>query len=273
MSHPGLDLNALRALRAARHDTSLLRTRVQAHLEAHDGYLAFSAGKDSLVVLDLARRVEPFVPVVFFDSGLEFPETYRYLDDLQQRWRLNLQVLPAQTPLIEILVTDGSWDHKAAEYPSPDIFDALIGQPSRSAHQAHGPGELWGVRAAESPGRRAAYATALSSTPCCSCCTTDLNRRSLHGGVIRRKDGTVAFGPIWDWTDDQVWAHIARHDLPLNPVYAKLRRLGADPRSLRISHLVDADHLEHGRICWLKRGWPDLYERLHQALPRIDEYL
>ncbi|MFC9357445.1 phosphoadenosine phosphosulfate reductase family protein [Rhodococcus sp. NPDC057014] len=28
-----------------------------------------SSGKDSLVVLDLARRVEPDVPVVFFDSA------------------------------------------------------------------------------------------------------------------------------------------------------------------------------------------------------------
>ena len=42
--------------------------RMDAHLAAHDRYAA-SSGKDSLVVLDLARRVEPDVPVVFFDSA------------------------------------------------------------------------------------------------------------------------------------------------------------------------------------------------------------
>ncbi len=37
-------------------------TRIEAHLAAHGGYVAFSGGKDSLSVLDLARRVEPDVP-------------------------------------------------------------------------------------------------------------------------------------------------------------------------------------------------------------------
>jgi phosphoadenosine phosphosulfate reductase len=30
------------------------------------------------------------VPVVFFDSGLEFPETYRYLEQLRERFCLQL---------------------------------------------------------------------------------------------------------------------------------------------------------------------------------------
>jgi 3'-phosphoadenosine 5'-phosphosulfate sulfotransferase (PAPS reductase)/FAD synthetase len=57
------------------------------HLTAPDGYVAFSEGKDSVVVLDLARDVEADVPVVFFDSGLDYPETYDYLTELAQAWR------------------------------------------------------------------------------------------------------------------------------------------------------------------------------------------
>ena len=37
-------------------------------------YVSFSGGKDSLVLLDLARRVYPDIPAVFIDTGLEFPE-------------------------------------------------------------------------------------------------------------------------------------------------------------------------------------------------------
>ena len=37
-------------------------------------YVAFSGGKDSTVLLDLARRVYPDIPAVFCDTGLEFPE-------------------------------------------------------------------------------------------------------------------------------------------------------------------------------------------------------
>ena len=86
---PGLDLQALQGLRAGRRDLSGIRRRIEAHLETHDGYLAFSGGKDSMVVLHLAHTVDPDVPVVFFDSGLESPETYTYLDHLAELWDLN----------------------------------------------------------------------------------------------------------------------------------------------------------------------------------------
>lgn len=36
--------------------------------------VSWSAGKDSTVVLDLARRAFPDIPAVFVDTGLEYPE-------------------------------------------------------------------------------------------------------------------------------------------------------------------------------------------------------
>ena len=36
--------------------------------------ISFSGGKDSLVLLDLARRAFPDIPAVFVDTGLEYPE-------------------------------------------------------------------------------------------------------------------------------------------------------------------------------------------------------
>ncbi|MFD6065306.1 phosphoadenosine phosphosulfate reductase domain-containing protein [Rhodococcus wratislaviensis] len=71
------------------------------------GYVAFSGGKDSLVVLDLARRVEPGVPVVFFDSGLDYPEIYDYLTELAQTWRLDLHRIPTDPPLLQVLADSG----------------------------------------------------------------------------------------------------------------------------------------------------------------------
>ena len=74
MNHPdpGLDIAALRALRGRRTPapTRHLLERIENHLEAHDGYLAFSGGKDSLVVAHLVRQVDPALPITWFDSGL-----------------------------------------------------------------------------------------------------------------------------------------------------------------------------------------------------------
>lgn len=282
---PGLDLNALRALRAKRagvgHDetTHLLQERIEAHLDEHAGYLAFSGGKDSLVVLDLARRVDPAVPVVFFDSGLEYPETTDYIHDLADRWHLNLTTIPAQPSALEIIADSGIWDHAAPTRPTIDLGQALIDEPAARAHQAEGAGELWGVRASESRARRMMYARAITRElehSCHGCCPPGARTRThyaTHGGVVRRNDATIAYGPVWDWSTDQVWDYIAARDLPTNPVYDKLRDLGAPEVSLRVSTLLSTTGLQHGRITWLRRGWPDLFDALAAQLPRLREFV
>ena len=271
----GLDVRALQGLRSTRRDLELVRRRIRDHLDQQEGYVAFSGGKDSLVVLDLVRQVTPDAPVAFFDSGLEFPETYDYLEMLAHRWSLNLHVIPARMTTLEILASNGGWDHHAPDRRDvPNLHQVLIVEPAAAAHHAHGPGELWGVRAQESRGRAAAYANALRATVCaCSNTCTGRDQRARHGGLISRIDGTVAYGPVWDWHTDEIWGHISRHNLPVNPVYDKLRRLGAPEHFLRVSGMIDGTRLEEGRITWLRRGWPALFEELAAVLPRIREYV
>lgn len=274
MTGPGLDIAQLRSLRPCRRDLGLLRQRIRRHLDEHEGYLAFSGGKDSLVVLDLARQVYPDLPVAFFDSGLEFPETYRYLEQLADLWRLQLHVLPATTSALQLLEDTGGWNHDAPDRTGPNLHQVLIGEPAARAHLRFGPGELWGVRAAESRGRAAAYANALRDSRCdCQPVCTGQARRVRHGGRIVRVDGSVAFGPVWDWHTEEIWSYLASCGLPVNPVYDKLRRLGAPEHSLRVATLIDGSRLENGRVTWLRRGWPDLFAELATVLPRLREYV
>lgn len=277
---PGLDPTYLAARRRPRASVDDISARIRTHLDDHDGYLAFSGGKDSLVALHLALRVEPNLPVVFFDSGLEYPETYEYLHHMQDHWDLQLHVMRPRHTALQILAASGMWDHTAQTATTPDLHTVLITEPAHTAHTDHGPGELWGVRAHESRGRAALYATALRAEithSCTGCCpqalTPTREQRRRHGGVVHRNDGTTAYGPIWDWATTDVWAYIARHQLPVNPVYDKLRRLGAPEHALRVSHMVDGHHLEGGRITWLRRGWPELFDDLASVLPRLREFV
>lgn len=276
MTGPGLDVRALQGLRAATstRDLNLLRTRIRTHLDTHEGYLAFSGGKDSLVALHLTLQVAPDVPVAFFDSGLEFPETYAYLEALADDWSLNLHVIQPRHTALEVMAGNGSWDHLAAGRAMPDLHQVLITEPAAAAHRAHGPGEVWGVRAQESRGRAAAYANALRAAVCehpvpCSA----QRRRAEHGGLIARVDGTVALGPVWDWKTEEIWGYISHHQLPANPVYDRLARLGAPERYLRVSAMLDGNILAEGRITWLRRGWPVLFEELAAVLPRLREFV
>lgn len=82
----------------------------------------------------------------------------------------------------------------------------------------------------------------------------------------------MAFSPVWDWrAADDVCAHLERNHIPVNPVYAQLRHLGAPDYPLRVSVVVDANSRGYGRITRLRHGWPDLFDRLVQELPRLRE--
>jgi phosphoadenosine phosphosulfate reductase len=149
---PGLDLAALQALRptTVRTDAvarTVIGDRVAEHLHRRDGYLAFSGGKDSLVVLDLVRRLEPDAPVVvFFDSGLEYPENLR----LHGRSRTSVVVGSAadtgRSALLDVLAASGLWDHRATSNGRVlDLHEVLISGPARRKHELLGPGERWGA--------------------------------------------------------------------------------------------------------------------------------
>jgi phosphoadenosine phosphosulfate reductase len=208
-AHPGLDRSTLLAVRRPHHDLAAIIDRIRGHLAAHDGYVAFSGGKDSLVALHLALQAEPNVPVAFFDSGLEFPETYAYLAEIRQEWGLDRQFhwITASPTLLEVLHSCGAWDHHRPSSPViPDLHRILITEPAAEAHRRCGPGELWGVRAGESRARAALYASALRAEvrrACAGCCPAGpagtSARRARHGGVIHRSDGSTAFGPVWNW--------------------------------------------------------------------------
>ena len=51
-----------------------------------------SFGLQSAVMLDLIARNAPEIPVVFIDTGYHFPETYRYWEELVNRFGTDLRV-------------------------------------------------------------------------------------------------------------------------------------------------------------------------------------
>ncbi|OKH80177.1 phosphoadenosine phosphosulfate reductase [Mycobacterium sp. SWH-M3] len=273
---PGLDMQALRAIAARRRGAGTYRhllDRIAEHLDTHDGFVSWSGGKDSTVVVDLARQVDPNVPVVFFDSGLQYPETLQYLQDLSEAWRLNFTVIPAEPDLLTVMVAIGGFDHQAPDrLLGADLSELMITDLAAQAHQRHGRGSLWGVRAEESSGRRALYRQQLAAQTRAQHQHSREQVRAASGGVIRRKDGTVTYGPIWDWRRTHVFEYLAGRGISPNPLYAKLAELGVPNQQIRVDSIIDASKLDNGHIAFLQAGWPDLFDRLVTALPRLREW-
>lgn len=52
----------------------LTKIRIREWLDKYDSYVSFSGGKDSTVLLHIARQIQPNIRAVFVDTGLEYPE-------------------------------------------------------------------------------------------------------------------------------------------------------------------------------------------------------
>jgi phosphoadenosine phosphosulfate reductase len=199
----------------------------------------------------IALSVDKRVPVVWFDSGWEFPEHRAYVHDLANVLGLRFYPMLTADP-VAALRASGLLNHAAAHGPVPDLFDTLIAAPSALAHAQFGPGTLWGLRADESRGRRLLL--------------------SRSNGTVHRVDGTVATSPIWDWRKGDAAAYLASNGVAVSPVYARLAALGAPDHAQRVGGVISGGNWDQGRLTWLRRGWPDLYAELITQLPRLQEW-
>lgn len=61
-------------------------------------YVSFSGGKDSTVLLDIARKRYPDIPAVFSNTGLEYPEIRRFA-----KAHDNVEVVQPKIPFNEVI--------------------------------------------------------------------------------------------------------------------------------------------------------------------------
>ena len=192
-------------------------------------YIGFSGGKDSVVLLDLCHKVLPLdVPVVFSDTDMELPDTYRVWDEIQSRYegRTFLKV-SAKAPALENWHLFGPpsravrWCcavHKSAP--------ALIELKHRICSTSVKAAAFLGVRSEESLSR-SAY-------------------EDIGEGVKTSSQANLM--PILEWGAHELWLYLLENDLMVNPAYRYgLSRVGCimcPESSERYAWFVDAVYPE-----------------------------
>lgn len=103
-------------------------------------YVSFSGGKDSTVLLDLARRIYPDIEAVFVDTGLEYPEIRQYVKSynnvtiIRPKMRFDEVIRKYGYPLISKEVSK-----KIQEYRSkPDGYTHLVFNPNSEKIKRYG---------------------------------------------------------------------------------------------------------------------------------------
>jgi len=54
--------------------------------------VAWSGGKCSTIIVHMAIQHQPDIPVIFNNTGVEYPETIHFINQIKNEWKLNLHV-------------------------------------------------------------------------------------------------------------------------------------------------------------------------------------
>lgn len=151
---------------------------------------------EDMVVLDLARRVVPRIPVLFLDTGYHFAATYEYRDRMAARWDLNLiNLLPAQTTAEQEaargLLYRSDPSHCCRLRKVEPLFRALETY------------DLWltGLRREQSPTRR--------------------NLQTHEAAALPSGRTLAKVSPLAEWAWREVWGYLERHGIEPLPLYAQ----------------------------------------------------
>lgn len=184
--------------------------RVAWALARYRGHIALTSsfGAQAAVMLHMATAQAPDLPVILVDTGYLFPETYRFIDELTERLKLNLKVYRAP---MSAAWQEARWG-KLWEQGLEGI--ERYNQYNKVEPLKHALREL-GIRAWINGIRRQQSVT-----------------RS-HLDVLALQDGRVKIHPIIDWTDKDVFLYLKKHGLPYHPLWEQNYLTIGDTHSTR----------------------------------------
>jgi len=170
----------------------LARAREIVQANASRSVVFWSGGRDSTALLRLCLDENPDIPVCFVDSGVEFPETLRFVESLATAWRLS--------HFTTLVPRYAFWSLPESPVPGhPRCVHWLRVEPSLRFMSQHAiPTELLGDRMGEHPTRRRAPAD------------TDVGPGSQLPAVY----------PLWGWSRENVVRFHDERSIPVNTLYA-----------------------------------------------------
>lgn len=159
-----------------------------------DHVVSSSFGIQSAVMLHLMTEQLPDIPVLFFDTGYLFPETYRFVDDLTERLGLNLQVFRSDmTPAWQEARFGQLWEQGEEGLKKYNTMNKV--EPMQRAMAQWNAGTWYsGLRRTQSDTR-------------------------AERKILEFRHGRVKFHPIADWNNRDVHQYLKAHDLPYHPLW------------------------------------------------------
>ncbi|MFA6023543.1 MAG: phosphoadenosine phosphosulfate reductase family protein [Candidatus Pacearchaeota archaeon] len=251
--------------------------------------IAFSGGKDSTVILELAIIVAKEknrlpVNVYWIDQEAELQSTADYCErtfnrkEVKPFWfQIPFKLFNSASFFDEWLYcwddkNEDKWIRKKSEISYKEnvfgtdrfkllfplinswIVKQLSGEDKNS-------GTINGLKCDESMARK-------------KCLTSKGAYKDISWSIADkndRKKNNIRFSPLYDWSAEDIWVAINKNKWDYNPYYDKVYQLGGQISKMRVSSVIHETSAEH-HLMLLQQIEPETYNKLTKRIGGISAY-
>ena len=160
--------------------------------------LASSFGAEDMALTDMIARHALPIAIFTLDTGRLPGETYALIDRVQEHYRLPIEVHYPDARALE--------DYVRAHGVNAFYRGVELRQRCCAIRKAAPLARALAGRGAWITGQRRAQS---------------ITRRALEVQEFDAEHGLPKFNPLADWSDDELWSYLRRHEVPTNPLHGR----------------------------------------------------
>jgi len=198
-------------------------------------YVAFSGGKDSTVLLHIARSLYPNIKGMFCNTGLEFPEIVQFVNTIE-----NIDVVKPKMTFKQVLEKYG---YPIISKEQSQYINQYRTHKSEKTKHTRWFGNKWGQGKISEKWKFVTEAPFMVSDQCCNIMKKNPSKQyekenkvhpilgtmaseSSQRRVYWYKNGCNGFDlkrptskPLSFWKEEDIWAYIKKFDIPYSKIY------------------------------------------------------
>ena len=198
-------------------------------LESFDNIAISFSGAEDVVLVDIAHKISPNIRVFSLDTGRLHPETYKLLDQVREKYAINLEI----------------------QFPESEAVQNLVKEKGLYSFYKDGHKECCGIRKVGPLRQKLATLDAWITGQ-----RKDQSPGTRFAIPVVEKDGAFSsddhtlykFNPLSNWSSAQVWHYIRENDVPFNELHNKgFISIGCEPCTRQV---LPNQHEREGRWWW-----------------------
>ena len=190
--------------------------------------ISFSGAED-VVLIDMATKIKPDINVFSLDTGRLHAETYRFIEQVREHYKIKIDVLSPDTKSVQKLVGEkGLFSFYKDGHKECCSIRKVIPLRRKLANL-----DAWitGQRKDQNPSTRA-----------------DVPLIQEDTALATPGQTLIKFNPLANWTSAQVWHYIHANQVPYNYLHKKgFASIGCEPCTQSI---LPNQHEREGRWWW-----------------------